>query len=115
MYTLQIYISINRVDYCKPLLIFKSGVKGDSYRQAKRKKYHPSVIVIFNKKAYTNTSNLINQVKNQYSIASTYPLYNNEPRFLSLDAFALYKNKRQKTKAKELEKAKEKRLVEEKL
>ena len=39
----------------------------------------------------------------------------NEPRFLSLDAFAPHKNKGQKVKAKELEKAKEKRLVEERL
>jgi hypothetical protein len=48
-------------------------------------------------------------------MASTYPLCNNEPRFLSLDSFALHKNKGQKAKVKELEKEMAKRLVEEKL
>jgi hypothetical protein len=57
--TLQIYVSADGVDRCKPLLMFKGGVKEDSRRRAKRKKYHHSVIVIFNEKAYANTSNLI--------------------------------------------------------
>jgi hypothetical protein len=39
--------------------MFKGGVKGDSRRRTKHKKYHPSVVVIFNEKAYANTSNLI--------------------------------------------------------
>jgi hypothetical protein len=93
MCTLQIYVSTDGVDRCKPLLMFKGGVKGDSRRQAERKKYHPGVIVIFNKKAYANTLNLIDWVKQQYSMASAYPLCDNEPRFLSLDAFAPHKNK----------------------
>jgi ribonucleotide reductase alpha subunit len=87
----------------------------DSRRRAEYKKYHPSVVVIFNEKAWANTSNLVDWVKNQYSTASAYPLHDNEPRFLSLDAFTPHKNKGQKAKAKELEKARGKRLVEEKL
>jgi hypothetical protein len=92
--------------------MFKDRVKGDSCRHAEHKKYHPGVVVIFNEKAYTNTSNLIDWVKQQYSIASAYPLCDNEPRFLSLDTFALHKNKGQKDPQKESEKAKEKRLKE---
>jgi hypothetical protein len=113
--TLQIYVSADRVACCKPLMMFKGKPKGDYRRRAEAKKYHPSVVVIFNEKAYANTSNLIDWVKNQYSIASAYPLCNNEPRFLSLDAFAPHKNKGQKGKAKESQKAMEKRLEEEKL
>jgi hypothetical protein len=36
----------------------KAG-KRDSCRKAEYKEYYPSVVVIFNKKAYANTSNLI--------------------------------------------------------
>ena len=77
-------------------------------------KYHPSVVVIWNKKAYTNTKNLTAWVKNQYSTTSAYPLRDNEPRLLSLDAFAPHKNKGKEVKPNELAKAKKKRLVEEK-
>jgi hypothetical protein len=42
-------------------------------------------------------------------------LRDNKPQFLSLDAFALHKNKGQKAKDKESEKQREKRLAEEKL
>jgi hypothetical protein len=81
--------------------MFKSGFKGDSRRRAERKKYHPGVIVIFNEKAYANTTNPIDWVKQRYSIASAYPLRDNEPRFLSLDAFVPHKNKGQKDLGKE--------------
>jgi hypothetical protein len=42
-------------------------------------------------------------------MASIYPLRDNEPRFLALDAFALYKNKSTKVRKNELEVAKKKR------
>jgi hypothetical protein len=89
--------------------------KRDSRRRAEYKEYHPGVVVIFNEKAYANTSNLIDWVKNQYSTASAYRLRDNKPRFLPLDAFAPHKNKGQKAKAKESEKQKVKREEEEKL
>jgi hypothetical protein len=98
------------------LMMFKGQEKKkDSRRRAEYKAYHPGVVVIFNEKAYANTSNFIDWVKNQYSMASAYPLRDNEPRFLSLDAFAPHKNKGQKVKDKESEKQREKRLAEEKL
>jgi hypothetical protein len=94
MCTLQIAVFADGVMRCKPLIMFKGKAgKRDSCRRAEYKEYHPSVVVIFNKKAYANTSNLINWVKNQYSTAFAYPLCDNEPRFLSLDAFAPHKNK----------------------
>lgn len=65
------------------------------------KKYNPGVIVIFNEKAYANTSNLISWVKYQYSMASVYPTYDRESRLLCLDAFAPYKNKGRKDPERE--------------
>jgi hypothetical protein len=55
--------------------MFKRRLKSKDYcRCIEAQCYNPSVIIIFNKKAYTNIFNLINWVKNQYSIASIYPL-----------------------------------------
>ena len=89
--------------------------KGDSRRKVEYRKYYPRVVVIFNKKAQANTTNLLNQIKNQYSTASIYLLRDSKPRFLTLNAFKLYINKGRKTKLNELVKEKEKRLKEEKL
>jgi hypothetical protein len=73
-------------------------------------------VVIFNEKAWANTSNLLDWVKNQYSTASAYPLRDNEPRFLALDSFAPHKNKGKKQQQKaESKVAKRHRLAEEKL
>jgi hypothetical protein len=77
--TLQIAVFADGVMHCKPLLMFKGKPKGDNRRKAEQKRYHPSVVVIFNKKAWANTSNLLDWVKNQYSTASVYPLRDNEP------------------------------------
>jgi hypothetical protein len=96
--------------------MFKGKPKSKDYRYyAKEKRYNPGVIIIFNKKAYANTLNLINWVKNQYSIASIYPLRDNKPRFLTLNAFVLYKNKGVKLKENELNIARVKREKEEQL
>jgi hypothetical protein len=114
MCTIQLCVFADGVLRCKPLLMFKgSNSKKDSSRRAKYKKYDPRVVVIFNKKAYANTRNLIEWVKTQYSTALAYPLRDNKPRFLSLDAFAPHKNKGKKSKEKESEKEKEKRIKEE--
>jgi hypothetical protein len=44
----------------KLLLIFKGKSKSkDRRRYTEAKRYYPGIIIIFNKKAYTNTSNLI--------------------------------------------------------
>ena len=95
--------------------MFKGKPKGDGRRKTERQKYHPGVVVIFNDKAWANTSNLLDWVKNQYSTASAYPLRDHEPRFLALDSFAPHKNKGKKSKEKESLKEKERRLKEEKL
>jgi len=113
--TLQIAVFADGVLRCKPLLMFKGKPKGDNRRKAEQKKYHPGVIVIFNEKAWANTSNLLDWVKHQYSTASAYPLRDNEPRFLALDSFAPHLNKGKKQKDKESQKQKERRLLEEKL
>jgi hypothetical protein len=114
--TIQLVVFADGVMRCKVLIMFKGHpTKRSTHRQAEYKQYHKSVIVIFNEKAYANTSNLIDWVKNQYSMASAYPLRDNEPRFLSLDAFAPHKNKGQKVKENESTKQREKRLKEEAL
>jgi len=77
----------------------------DRWRIAEMKKYHSGVVVIFNEKVYTNTSNLISWIKHQYSAASAYPQRDREPRLLCLDAFALHKNQGRKAKRKESEEA----------
>ena len=61
--TLQIAVFADGVPRCKPLLMFKGKPKGDNRRKAEQKKYHPGVIVIFNEKAWANTSNLLDWVK----------------------------------------------------
>jgi len=71
--TLQIAVFGDGVPCCRPFLIFKGKPKEDNRRKVEQKKYHPSV-VIFNEKAGANTSNLLDWVKNQCSIASVYPL-----------------------------------------
>jgi hypothetical protein len=48
--TLQIAVFVDRVIQCKPLLIFKGKPKEDSCQKAEQKRYHPSVVVIFNEK-----------------------------------------------------------------
>ena len=70
--SLQIAVFIDGVIRIKPLLIFKGKLKGDSRHRTEARKYHPGIVVIFNEKAYANTSNLIAWVKNQYSTASAY-------------------------------------------
>jgi hypothetical protein len=96
--------------------MFKGKPKSKDYsRRLEEKKYNPGVIVIFNDKAYANTSNLIDWVKNQYSMAFAYPLWDNEPRFLALDVFAPHKNKGAKVRENESKVAKEKREKEERL
>jgi len=97
-------------------LIFKRKLKSkDRRRRIEAERYYLSVVIIFNEKAYANTFNLIDWVKNQYSIAFVYPLRDNEPRFLALDSFALYKNKGLKAREYELKAAKERREKEERL
>jgi hypothetical protein len=116
MCTLQIAVFTDGVPRCKPLLMFKGRPKSKDYRRrVEAQRYNPGVIVIFNEKAYANTSNLIDWVKNQYSMASAYPLRDNEPRFLALDAFAPHKNKGAKVRKNKSEAAKKKRQTEERL
>ena len=96
--------------------MFKEKPKSKDYRRrAEEKRYNPSVIIIFNEKVYANTSNLIDWIKNQYSTASVYPLRDNKPRFLTLDAFVLYKNKGVKLKENESNITRVKREKEERL
>jgi hypothetical protein len=96
--------------------MFKGKPKSKDYRRrAEEKRYNPGVIIIFNKKVYANTLNLIDWVKNQYSTASAYPLRDNKPRFLALDAFALHKNKGVKLKENKSNIARVKREKKERL
>jgi hypothetical protein len=61
--TLQLCVFVDGEPQCKPLLMFKGKEKGDSRRRTEEKKYHPSVTVIFNEKAYANSTNLKSWIK----------------------------------------------------
>jgi hypothetical protein len=112
--TLQIVVFADRVARCEPLLMYRGiPTTKDKRRSAEYTKYHPGVVVIFNKKAYANTSNLITWVKGQYSGATAFPLFDRELRLLTFDAFAPHKNKGRKNPAKESTVAKQKREAEE--
>lgn len=115
MCTLQICIFADGVPRIKPLLMFKGSGKMNRNLREEYTQYDTRVKVVFNSKAYANTSNLIEWVKSQYSSASAYLPRDQEPRLLSLDAFAPHKNKGKKIPEKESEKAREKRLREEEL
>jgi hypothetical protein len=72
--TLQICVFAVGVARCKPLIIFKGKeTSKDHRRHAEALKYHPSVAVIFNPKAYANTSNLTSWVKLHYARATAFP------------------------------------------
>jgi hypothetical protein len=87
----------------------------DRRRPTEIKKYHPGIVVIFNNKAYANTSNFLSWIKGQYSGATAFPLSNREPRLLCLDTFAPYKNQGRKSPVKESKKAREKRCAKEQI
>lgn len=114
--TLQVIVFADGVNRCKPLLIFKGKPgRGNKNRRLEMSKYHPGVKVIWNEKAYANSSNLIDWIRHDYSHASEYPLSDHEPRLLVLDAFAPHKHTGKKVPAVESEKAKARRLQEERL
>jgi hypothetical protein len=89
--------------------------KGNKNRQVKASKYHPRVKVIFNEKAYANSSNFIDWIRQDYSKALVYPFTDHEPRLLVLDAFAPYKHSGRKIPEKETVAQKAKRLREKQL
>jgi hypothetical protein len=111
--TLQIVVFADGIARCKPLLIYRGQTETKDYRRIEEmKKYHPGVVIIFNKKAWANTSNLTMWVKQLYAGATACSLFDREPRLLCLDSFAPHKNKGKKAGKKESEKAREKRLAE---
>jgi hypothetical protein len=59
--TLQLIVFADGIARAKPLLMFHGQENSKDWRRgAEKKKYHTGVVVIFNPKAYANTSNLIN-------------------------------------------------------
>ncbi len=115
--TLQIAVFADGVLRCKPLLIFKGKPgKGDSRRKAEYKKYHPGVVVIFNKKAWANTSNLLDWLR----ISTPLPLHI-PSEITNLDSWLLILSHhtkirgRSRRRGQNLRRAKLCRLAEEKL
>jgi len=86
--TLQVCVFADGIMRCKPLLIFYGDPIGDKRRRTEEKLYDPRVCTAFNKTAWADATNLKDWVKKQYATASPYFTSENEPRFLSLDAFA---------------------------
>ncbi|KAL5325554.1 hypothetical protein ACEPPN_006681 [Leptodophora sp. 'Broadleaf-Isolate-01'] len=114
--TLQVIVFVDGVNRCKPLLMFKGKPgKGNKNRRLEMARYHPAVKVIWNDTVYANSENLINWIRQDYSHASEYPLSDQEPRLLVLDAFAPHKHSGKKVSTNESAKAKAKRLEAERL
>jgi DDE superfamily endonuclease len=86
--TLQVCVFADGINRCKPLLIFHGHPIGDKRRIAEEKLYDCRVHTAFNKTAWADGTNLKDWVRRQYRTASPYFANENEPRFLSLDAFA---------------------------
>ena len=54
--TIQLTVFADGISRVLPLLIFRGAVDGKSTsRKREGKRYHPGVVVQFNKKAYANT------------------------------------------------------------
>ena len=66
-------------------------------------KFPSDIIVIYNKKAYTNRENLKQQVYQQYKQGSPYSPSEAEPRLLVLNVFIAYKKKKTAEKKAEEE------------
>lgn len=100
--TLHNLVFADGVPRCKPLLIFKGaeGV-GPSTRRAEARKYHKGVDVIFNPKGYCNTKELLNWFKTQCKHSTAESALEQEPRLLTLDAFATHKGQGRKKIEKE--------------
>jgi hypothetical protein len=86
--TLQVCVFADGIMRVRPLLIFHGNPVGDSRRRAEEKLYDKGVCVAFNETAWADSTNLKDWVKNQYAGGSAYFTKDNEPRLLSLDAFA---------------------------
>ena len=57
--------------------MFKGKLDSNDYcHRAEIREYHPSIVVIFNNKAYANTANVTTWVKTQYATSTAYPLSN---------------------------------------
>jgi hypothetical protein len=93
---LQIVLHADRVQHCKPLLIFhgkgnKTGWPVSGSLQAEYKEYDNKVVVKFNNKAYANTDTILEWIKNQYAYSSAnyfrHSDYYHQPRLPSLDVF----------------------------
>jgi hypothetical protein len=79
--------------------MFKGSEKGDSQRCTEEKQYSSDVSVIFNPKAYANTQNLKQWVKNQFKWGTPFSPSDMEPRLLVFDSFEPHKkSKKQEEK-----------------
>jgi hypothetical protein len=86
--TLQVCVFADGKRRCKPLLIFYSKPVGDSHRRAEEKLYNEGICTAFNETAWADATNLKVWIKKQYAVASPYLVSKQEPRLLSLNAFA---------------------------
>jgi hypothetical protein len=86
--TLQVCVFADRVRRCKLLLIFHRDPVGDSRRCKEEKLFDQRVCTAFNQTAWADAINLRDWVKKQYASASAYLARENEPRLLTLNAFA---------------------------
>ena len=85
--TLQLLVSADGVNRCKPLLLFQG--KGVLSTRLKKEisQYDPGVVVQWNPKAYANTETTLRWLKQQYKYATIGFSTGNPERLLCLDVF----------------------------
>lgn len=91
--TLMIAVSADGLPHIKPAIMYGGAESiGKRPRQLEMKKYHPAVHVVFNPKAYCNSTALLNWFRQQLKWGSPSSPDDHEPKLLVLDSFAPHKN-----------------------
>jgi hypothetical protein len=84
-----VYIFADSIKRYQLLLIYYSDSVDDSRCYTEEKLYDKRVCVTFNKTAWTDSYNLQDWIRKQYTVVSKYFVQENKSRFLYLDIFAL--------------------------
>jgi hypothetical protein len=85
--TVWITVYADAVLRTKALIIFRGPEKEDRARKVERERYHPDVRVVFNEKGAADRQIFLDWITEQYAQDSQFPLSDQEPRLLVLDAY----------------------------
>ena len=85
--TLQLLVSADGINRCKPLLLFRGKRVPSTRLKKKMSQYNPGVVVQWNPKTYANTETTLRWLKHQYKYATIGFSTGNPARLLCLDVF----------------------------